>query len=199
MKLRLSITAFFVLFFYFTSNAQNYHLGLRLGYSQSSLSADAASAISLKDRQSFGIGLVHTIRPYQSKFGVSIETGYVLKGTRIENESLDYRLHYINAPILFDFYATEKLKLSLGPELGFLADARNRLTDSTSVTLEDIYEERWDISGTFSLSYALDFFLDVGARYNRSFSKFRTPDNNLNRIDQYSEYFQIFLAFKIAN
>lgn len=199
MKLRLSITALFVLFFNFTSNAQNYHLGLRLGYTQSSLNASSPSAISLKDRQSFGIGLVHTIRPYQSKFGVSIETGYVLKGTRIDNESLDYRLHYINAPILLDFYPTEKLKLSIGPELGFLADARNRLTDSTSVTLEDIYEERWDVSGTLSVSYALDFFLDIGARYNRSFSKFGTPDNNLNRIDQHSEYFQIFLAFKIAN
>lgn len=199
MKLRISITALCILLFHFTSNAQNYHLGLRTGYSQSSLQSDDQSAISIKDRQSFSIGLVHSIRPYQSKFGMSIETGYVLKGIRIENESLDYRLHYINMPILFDYFPTEKLKLSIGPEIGFLADARNRLTDSTSVSIDDIYEERWDISGTLSVSYALDFFVEIGARYNRSFTKFGNLDAVLNRRDQYSEYFQVFLAFKIAN
>ncbi|MCE7990892.1 MAG: PorT family protein [Roseivirga sp.] len=199
MKLRISIAALFVLFFQFTTNAQNYHLDLRMGYSQSTLSSDQSSAIPIKDRQSFGIGLVHTIKPYQSKFGFSIETGYVLKGIRIENESLDYRLHYINAPILFDYYPTEKLKLSIGPELGFLADARNRLTDSTSVGIDDVYDKRWDISGTLSVSYALDFFMDFGVRYNRSFTKFGNLDAVLNRRDQHSEYFQVFLAFKIAN
>lgn len=199
MKFRIGITALFVLFFQFAANAQNYYLGLRTGYSQSTLSSDESSAIPIKDRQSFSIGLVHTIRPYQSKFGFSIETGYVLKGVRIENETLDYRLHYINAPILFDYYPTEKLRLSVGPELGFLADARNRLTDSTSVGIDDVYDKRWDISGTLSVSYALDFYMDFGVRYNRSFTKFGNLDAVLNRRDQYSEYFQIFLSFKIAN
>lgn len=199
MKLRISITAFCILFFHFTTMAQSYHLGLRMGYNQSSLKSGDESAISIKDRQSFSIGLVHSIRSYQSEFGISIETGYVLKGIRIEDESLDYRLHYINAPILFDYFPTEKLKLSIGPEIGFLADARNRLTDSTSVGIDDVYDKRWDISGTLSVSYALDFFMDIGARYNRSFTKFGNLDAVLNRRDQYSEYFQIFLAFKIAN
>lgn len=199
MKLLPSITACCMLFVFFTSNAQNYHLDLRMGYTQSSLNADEPSAIPIKDRQSFGIGLVHTIRPYQSKFGFSIETGYILKGARIDDEALDYRLHYLNLPVLFDYYPTEKLKLSAGPEIGFLADARNRLTDSTSVGIDAIYDNRWDISGTLSVSYALDFFLDVGVRYNRSFTKFDKIDAVLNRKDQYTEYLQIFLAFKIAN
>lgn len=199
MKFRIGITSLFVLFFQYTVCAQNYHLGLRTGYSQSTLSSDESSAIPIKDRQSFGIGLVHTFKPHQSKFGFSIETGYVLKGVRIENESLDYRLHYINAPILIDYYPTEKLRLSVGPELGFLADARNRLTDSTSVGIDDVYDERWDVSGTLSVSYALDFFVDFGVRYNRSFTKFGNLDAVLNRRDQHSEYFQVFLSFKIAN
>lgn len=199
MKLRLSIAAFCMLFFSFYSNAQNYHLDLRLAYTQASLNGDDPAAISIKNRQSFGIGLVHTIRPYQSKFGFSFETGYILKGARIDDEALDYRLHYINLPVLFDYYPTEKLKLSAGPEIGFLADARNRLTDSTSISIDDVYDNRWDISGTLSVSYALDFFLDIGARYNRSFTKFDKLDAVLNRRDQYTDYFQIFLSFKIAN
>ncbi|GAB5525277.1 MAG: hypothetical protein Roseis2KO_31490 [Roseivirga sp.] len=199
MKLLTSIIALCLLFFSFQSNAQNYHLDLRLSYSQAGLNGDDPAAISINDRQSFGIGLVHTIRTYQSKFGFSIETGYILKGTRIENESLDYRLHYINAPILLDYYPTQKLKLSIGPELGFLTDARNRINDSTSVSIDDVYDNRWDISGTVSISYALDFFLDVGARYNRSFTRFDKMDAVLNRKDQYTDYFQIFLSFKIAN
>jgi hypothetical protein len=199
MQLRTSIIVACFLLIHLAANAQDYHLGLRLGYNQSDLLSDDESAISLKDRQSFSFGFIHSFRPYQSDFGISVETGYVLKGVRIESESLDYRLHYINAPILFDYYPTEKLKLSAGPEIAYLADARNRLTDSTSVSIDDVYDKQWDISGTVSVSYAIDFFMDIGARYNRSFTRFDQMDAVLNRNDQYSSYFQVFLAFKIAN
>jgi len=199
MKFRLGIIFFFILSVHFSSHAQNYSFGLRVGYSQSDLKSDDVSAFDLKDRQAFSIGLVHSFRQYQSNLGFTIETGYLLKGVRIESESLDYRLHYINAPILLDYYPTKKLKLSIGPEIGFLADARNRLTDSTSITIDNVYDQRWDVSGTLGISYALDFFVEVGARYNRSFTKFSNLDAQLNRRDQYAEYFQFFLSFKIAN
>lgn len=199
MKLRLTIITFCILLVHLSTNAQNYSFGLRLGYSQSDLKSDDVSAFDLEDRQAFSIALVHSFRSYQSNLGFTIETGYLLKGIRIENESLDYRLHYINIPLLVDYYPTKKLKISAGPEIGFLADARNRLTDSTSVTIDNIYDQRWDVSGTIGVSYALDFFVEVGARYNRSFTKFSNLDAVLNRRDQYSEYFQLFLSFKIAN
>ena len=199
MKTRLLFTIICISFAFYNIQAQTYSLGLRTGYNQSTLKSDDESALGLRDRQSFSIGLVHSIRPHQSDFGVTIETGYLLKGVRIDSELLDYRFHYINAPILLDYYPTKRLKISAGPEIAYLADARNRLNDSTSVTLKDTYDQRWDVSGTVGVSYQLDFFVEVGARYNTSFTKFSNVDAVLNRRDQYSQYFQLFFSFKIAN
>ena len=199
MKLRVVLFSFFILIAGKFIKAQEYHLGLQFGFVQSSLESGGTSAFELKKRQAFGIALTHNVRFDQSPLGFSIGSGYLLKGTRIEDPGLDYRFHYMNFPVLLDFFAGEKLKLSIGPEFAFLADARNRLTSETSESLNQIYNNRWEISGTVSLSYALDFFADIGAKYNQGFSKVSALDPTLNITEVQNSYLKIFLAFKIAN
>ena len=133
MKLRTSITLFCVLLIHFTSNAQTYHLGLRTGYSQSSLSADAESAVSLKDRKSFSIGLVHSIRPYQSKFGFSIETvnclvagfGKILTKFSFTNCLFVPVCAYIHDCVWKNNLLAATFGRTLIISLGFLADVNN--------------------------------------------------------------------------
>ncbi len=182
-----------------SSMGQEYHLGLRAGYSQANLEADDESAFTLKARQAFTFAFTHNLRFRQSPIGFSIETGYVLKGARISDPGNDYRLQYMNFPVLLDIYPSENLRLSVGPEISFLADARNRTTDSTSVNLNSVFDKRWELSGTIGLSYALDFFVDIGARYTHGFSKYENLDAILNRREQYNSYFQIYFGIKLAN
>ena len=199
MKLKHLFTSILLVLACQYSLGQDYYFGLRAGYSQSQLEGDGAPALALQDRQGFTFAFVHNVRFNRSKFGFTIETGYVLKGARINSATNDYRFHYLNAPVLLDFYPTEKLKLSVGPEVAFLADARNRTSDSTSVGINDVFNERWEVSGTASVSYALDFFADIGVRYSRGFTKTQNLDAILNRRNQYNSYFQVFIMLKLAN
>ncbi len=199
MKLKYLFTAVCLIISLSFVSGQNYHLGLRFGYSQSTLEADTDPLISLNDRQAFTFAFTHNVTFDRSPLGFSIETGYVLKGVRINDAGNDYRLHYLNFPLLLDIYPTDGLRLSVGPEISFLADARSRTTDSTSVTLKNTFDKRWELSGTIGASYALDFYIDIGARYSRGFTKYPNLDAVLNRREQYNSYFQVYLVIKLAN
>lgn len=179
--------------------AQDYHFGLRLGYIQSSIDGETGNTPELNSRHAFQIGLVHTIKARDARLGLSIETGYALKGARINDPTLNYRLHYLSMPVLLDIYPVKGLKLSVGPEFNFLLDARNQVNANTSFTLEEISENRWDIDGTISASYALDFFVDFGVRYTMPFSDIASSDPNINRTDLSISSFQVFFYFKVAN
>lgn len=181
------------------ANAQSYHLGLRTGYIQSQINSENEANPELSSRHAFHISLVHTYKPQSSKIGFSVETAYMLKGVRIDDPDLDYRLHYASMPVLLDLYPTERLRLSIGPEIGYLLDARNRLTDSTSATLEDVFTNRWELSGTIGATYSLNFFTDVGVRYSLGLTDIADMDAVLDRRKLKTSSLQFFFYFKIAN
>lgn len=179
---------------------QGAFLGIKGGYSISSLnSSDKSSGnFALKPRKTASIGFVITV-PIKRTYSISVEPGYILKGTRISNESLDYKFHYIGGPILFDYYPTERIKVSFGPEVVHLLNAKNHINDSTSVGINNTYNRNWELSATLGLSYTLNFFTDLGIRFNTAFTKATEYDAVLDRRRLYNRYFQVFLMFKIAN
>jgi len=179
--------------------SQNYHLGLRTGFSTASLDTENDGGPEISNRDAFQIGLVHTYVPRNGPIGFSIETGYLLKGARVADTELDYRMHFLSMPTLLDIYPTKKFKISVGPSFNYLLDARNHINDSTSVTLSNIYSSRWEVSGVISASYALDYFADIGIRYTQGFNTLANRDAVLSRRRIRTSTFQIFLYFKIAN
>ena len=185
--------------FHFSTQAQGYHLGLRLGYLNSELLSDDVGTPGLINRQNFSIGLVHTHKPYLGKWGFSVETAYQLKGPRVADEDINYRMHYLSAPVMVDFYPTSKLRLSVGPELNYLLDGRNEINSDSSITLKNVIDSRLLVSGAASVSYALDYYIDIGVRYSRDFTVLSDLDAILNRRKTRHQTFQVFLYFKIAN
>ncbi len=199
LRSRIVIVFLFVFSFTSFSDAQEMYLGLRLGYGFSNIQAEGTSSHKLSNRIAPNIALVSNIRFRGSAFGVSFEPGYSLKGVRIENDDLDYRFNYLNLPLLIDYYPSQKIRLSIGPELSYLTGANNKLRDGKKESIGHIYTEKSEIAGVLGASYALDFFAEVGARYNYSFNRVSDLDVVLNQTDISNSYFQFYLLFKIIN
>ena len=198
MKHKL-FTLFILLLLGQAVNAQDYHLGLRMGYSNSAINSENEAQPSISSRQAFNFGLVHTYRALEAPIGFSVETGYLLKGTRVNSGAIDYRMHFLSMPVLLDLYPNKRLRMSIGPEINYLLDGRNHLTDSTSITLHNIYTNRWEVAGVVSASYIIDFFMEVGARYSQGLNTLANRDAILGRNRIRTTSFQIFFYFKVAN
>ena len=123
----------------------------------------------------------------------------MIKGSRVGTDTTDYKFNFLSMPILFDFYPVKKLKISAGPEIGYLLNAKNIVNDSTKVKINNVYDNRLEVSGTVSASYSISYFANLGVRYNRAFTPLAGNDEALKREDLFSEYFQVFLTLKIAN
>lgn len=165
------------------------------------MSYSGESDITINDRTGFNIATVISFREWESKIGFSFEPGYTLKGITTNTDSIDYKFHYLTIPFLIDFYPIQKLKISAGPEIGLLAGAKKySINDSTRVSpLNTSYNNRFELSGTISASYSLDYFIDLGVRYNVGFTEISGYDPRLERRNIKNKYFQVFVLFKIAN
>lgn len=184
----------------FTAKSQNSYFGIKGGFNWSSLkSEETAASIDLSIRRAYAVGIVLSQKFHKLPLGVSIEPGYTLKGTKVDVDTLDYKFHYLSLPVLIDIYPIEKLKISFGPEISYLANAKNRVNDSTKVSLLGTYDNRWELSGTVGISYSIAFFADLGLRYNTSFTKISAYDPTLEHRNLFNQYFQVFMVFKVAN
>lgn len=91
------------------------------------------------------------------------------------------------------------IKVSIGSEVSYLARARNRTNNFTKVDILDIYTQRLELSGIAEMSVALDFYINLGFRYNQSFTRSAKQDLILDKRRLYNQYFQVFALLKIAN
>lgn len=193
MKIKLAFLGLLA-FSAFSSFSQESYVGLKGGYNRSSLKSENTSDLTLQNKHAYTIALVICSVSEQLPLGMSIEPGYTLKGARTEEDSVNYRFHYLNMPLLLDIYPVKRLKLSAGPEISYLAGAKN---DTVSVL--NTYDKRWEISGTVGISYSLSFFADIGLRYNMAFTKVAEYDPLLDRRNLFNQYVQVNLVLKIAN
>lgn len=195
-KLFFSCTVFLLVSY--TLSSQDTYLGIKAGYTSSSLNSTTSPNPQLQNRKSLNFALVYNYQ-FNQTLGFTFEPGFMIKGSKITNDTLDYKFHYLSMPILFDFYPIKKVKVSVGPEIAYLSNATNRVNDTITFSLLNTYNNRWEFSGIASLSYSASFFLDLGVRYSKSFTKVASFDAILNRRELYNEYVQVFVLFKILN
>lgn len=86
-----------------------------------------------------------------SKFDMAVDSGESVLYT--ENTFL---LSYINIPVMFKYYATEKFSLEAGPQIGFLLDSKLK----TEVFGQSVTQDAKD------LFESIDFGLNLGAGYD---------------------------------
>ena len=147
---------------------------------------------------------------YRSKglWGFSFEPGLIKKGW-ISNKKDDNEnkigLQYLQLPILSDFYLTDNLYFSIGPEMNYLLTAKNKSSYGTE-KITDL-NRKFELSGVISGAYKIFDNLDIGVRYSHSLTQvsdkvFWVADEfneNPKELKDYNQYLQIFIKVKIKN
>ena len=87
---------------------------------------------------------------------------YSAQGAKYEEEgiSIDFKMNYINIPVMFKFGVGDDFYLEAGPQIGFLVSAK-----VLGVDVKDEMESI-DFGANLGLSYDITEELFAGARYN---------------------------------
>ena len=81
-------------------------------------------------------------------WGLSAEPGYIQKGGRQKYTDgyLRYQFNYIQLPVLAELYITDKIFFSVGPEFGYMINAKVK-SGQNSTGITDFYDRRFELSG----------------------------------------------------
>ena len=141
------------------------------------------------------------------RWGVSVEPGFIQKGFSLPVETgttqgdAKIRLNYIQLPVLAEFYATQKLYFSVGPEFAYLLNARYKMQEKTDIT--DIYDNRFEVSGLAGVNYNIYQNFDIGLRYSRGLTKTtgiiftNSAGEYAGESKEFNQYLQFIVKFKL--
>lgn len=173
-------------------------VGLKTSYVSSGLVGTSDDrSLSFDNQAGWGLAMVFSSRVFNSPIGGSIEPGYLQKGAKVR-DSLHYKFHYMNLPILFHFYLSNRISVQLGPEIAYLIKARD-VSTSPLERLKNIYDHRFDFSGSASLNIGLTYYIDIGFKYNSSFIKVSSRDPYTGHTNLKNQYLELFLILKLYN
>ena len=185
---KLLLTAAIAVFTLSSVNAQDITFGAKAGINIANLDVtdaniDSRTSLHLGVTAEFEISDTFSIQPellYSSQGATESDTEEI-SSFRYVSEN-DWKLNYIQIPIMVKFYASEGLSLEAGPQIGFLASAEvdfvNTETDlltgtsdrnSGTIDAKDLVKSV-DLGLNFGLGYKLDSGLNFALRYNLGLS-----------------------------
>lgn len=170
-KLLLTAAAVFAFSF---ANAQETKFGVKAGLNLANLSGDVDNNSS---RLSFQVGGFAEFK-LSDKFAIQPELLYSAQGTKLDvgaSEDVVLALDYINIPVMAKYFATEKLSLEVGPQIGFLTSAKAKF-DGESEDIKDGLKST-DFGVNFGLGYNFTENISAGLRYNLGLSNIADDDN----------------------
>jgi len=178
------------------SQAQ-FALGIKAGPNFAKLDEDASAGENYKSRTGFHGGAFALIK--LTKIGIQPEIIFSQQGSTVKfnNQDLDANYSYINIPIMLKVYLVAGLNLQVGPQFGFVANAKREFVDDLgNVTKEDIKDEmkKSDISAGLGAGWDLPFGLTVDARYNLGLSKLY---DHADAPEAKNQVFQLSLGYKL--
>ena len=160
---KIILSAIAVLVFGF-ANAQKAQFGLKGGVNVASQNYSGDGAPSPSSIIGFHIGGFVEIK-ISDKFSIQPELVYSTQGSKFDfmaeydgniyDTENTFKLSYINIPVMFKYYATEKFSLEAGPQLGFLTSSKME----TEVIGQSVTQN------VKSLFESIDFGLNIGAGY----------------------------------
>jgi hypothetical protein len=129
--------------------------------------------------------------------GIQPELVYSRQGYNMKEagETSNYRMNYINLPVLAKLYVLENLSLDLGPQFGYMIDSKahaNGITLDMDDVLDaanqlagtDLKINKFDVSFAIGLSYKIAGQFDISARYNLGLTKWNNYDDSKNGVIQ---------------
>lgn len=161
-------------------NAQDLKYGVKGGLNVSSFSGDN-DGMDLKSRVGFNIGGFVEVK-LSEKFAIQPEVLYSQQGTKFKLSGIlfsndepfkaetKFNLSYINVPVMFKYYAIEKLFIEAGPQIGFLISAKSKtkvtgFDQTEELDTKDMYNTI-DFGLNFGAGYDFTQNISLGARYN---------------------------------
>lgn len=121
------------------------------------------------------------------EFAIQPELLYSTQGTRLDDgvSKEDFKLGYINIPVMVKYYVADAFSLELGPQIGFLVSAK-----SGGVDVKDLVEKT-DFGLNFGAGYDFVENMTLGIRYNLGLTKIQKsldlfPGESKNSVFSFS-------------
>ncbi len=159
---KIILSALAVLAFGVT-NAQEVKYGAKVGGNLTNIrvNADDFGTVVFDSNVGFQAGIFAEIK-VADKFAVQPEALFSYESSKIS--STDFNLSYINVPVMAKYYASEKISLQVGPQIGFLVGAKAKMDGESEDLKDDIKSINFGLN--FGLGYNLTEKVAVDFRYN---------------------------------
>jgi opacity protein-like surface antigen len=145
------------------SNAQEIKFGAKAGLNMSNFTGDAETDAKI----GFFVGGFAEIG-ISDKFAVQPELLFSVLGAK--DDVANYDSNYLLLPVMAKYYATEKLSLEAGPQVGFLMSAKYDGED-----IKDFYKST-DFALNLGAGYDVTENINVGLRYSLGLSNVSDVD-----------------------
>jgi opacity protein-like surface antigen len=170
-KIILTVSAVFAFGF---MNAQETKFGVKGGVNFATITGDVED-VSMK--VGFNVGGFVEIK-VSDKFSVQPELLFSTQGAKQEESGAGFQskyklnLGYLNIPLMAKYYVADKFSLEVGPQIGFLVNAKSKFeltSDGTTVSGdEDVKDDFESVDFGFNFGTGYDFTenLSANVRYN---------------------------------
>lgn len=160
-----SIVVFILLVVTVNSYAQKFQFGLKAGANISNFTGGNFEDVKKKSIVGFHGGLYTQFRFL--KFGIQPEAFISTQGARIDSVSgsYDWKLTYVNVPVMLQYFTGLGLYLEAGPQVGF------KITENLGDQTVNDFAKNLDLSIAAGLGFRGKKGLGIGIRYTTGISK----------------------------
>lgn len=122
---------------------------------------------------------IHASKNLNKSFALQAELNYSREGFRFKDfffqSSGKVIFHYLDLPILFSYSPIQKIKILVGPEIGYLISARTKI-ESSNFDVTDFYSNRLTLGGGCGLNFAITKKLEIEGRYIHGITSIRKTE-----------------------
>ncbi len=176
------------------SFAQHFELGAKAGVNISNFSG-ASNEADLKAKSLIGFHAGGFVSLFLgNNFAIQPEVLLSTQGAKLEQtgSETDYKLTYINVPVMLKYRSNGGFYIEAGPQIGFKV---NEKVDGTS---ED-FAKSTDLSIAGGLGYHSPIGLGIGARYTAGLSKLGDFNASTTKPDWKNGVIQVSLFYTLFN
>ncbi|MFT5617294.1 MAG: hypothetical protein ACI85I_000510 [Arenicella sp.] len=143
-------------------NAQQSRFGVKGGLNLTTFNGKYANQNTINTGFHFG---VYTNVEIGNRFSIQPELQFSVQGAEFEHSGdFEMELYYLNIPVIFKLYPTEKLSIHFGPQFGVFLRSKAELNgEKIGVDDKDLFEPS-DTGIALGLAYELEN-LNFGFRY----------------------------------
>ena len=158
-----------------SAQAQRFQLGIKGGVNASNFSGGDFSTIKKETLVGFHAGAYMRFR--LGGFSLQPEVQFSTQGARLQQTTTnqDYKVSYVNVPVMFQYIFRNGFYLEAGPQVGFKASE-----DIENTTISR-FAKSTDFAIDGGLGYQSKIGLGIGARYIAGVSK--VGDFNVNNFN----------------